>query len=951
MRKLLSKLLMILLPTTIVLVFSPSLISKAETISISKTQSNDNFLNLSEVEDVSVESSNYDTNTCGDNLTWHYEPAVLTISGTGAMFDFDPSSMEAPWSDYYNNIRTVVIEDGVTTIGSNTFAGCINLSSIEFPDSLVAIGDNAFLNCSSLSRLMIPDNVSYLGDGAFSNCPSISFVAMNSDAYNPDAFDSATTSKIHFYYDITYVVNGHGTVTGKTRTYDSDYVSLTITPGPLYQFDSMTINGVDIGFQAASTCITQDTVVEVTFVPRFPFSGTCGDNLTWMYDYDNATLTISGTGDMDDYANTSERPWNNLFWYTEKIVIENGVTSIGANSFSGGPNFSSISIPESVSSIGRYAFSTCTNLTELDIPNGVTTIGISAFSGNSNLERISIPEGVVELPKTMLSDCSNLAEVSLPETLTTIGESCFYGCSALTNIDLPQNITRIEEDAFYRCNSLTSIVLPDNLTYIGAYAFENCINLEEVRFPDNIIDVNRGLFHGCSNIRSITVNYDTYNNNRSYFPLNTSDRDYHFYVRVGFVLETNSNHDSSLYGQPGFDSLINGDRIIDTMIVTDADAFELPAYLESQGINIGTVVLCGADSSVCELTPNENGLYNVTYDIAPATYYTDPTNYTGEVDYQVGYLVVIYEECDHANVTIDQAVAPYCTTKGLTEGSHCSYCGEVIVAQNVIDALGHDVVIDAAVAPGCLTDGASQGSHCGRCYEILVERRRIPYTGHTPVTDPAVPATTSSTGLTEGSHCSTCGEIIVMQQVVPMLSPYTEGWVSNSAGWWYRNADGSYPASAWKQINGKWYYFNASGYMTTGWQKINNVWYYMGSDGAMKIGWQKIGSTWYYFKGSGAMVTGWQSIGGKWYFFNGSGAMQTGWQKINNSWYYFTSGGAMVSGWQVIVGKWYYFTPGGIMQTGWKSIGGKWYYFYSSGEMAANTTINGYTLSASGAMI
>lgn len=100
-----------------------------------------------------------------------------------------------------------------------------------------------------------------------------------------------------------------------------------------------------------------------------------------------------------------------------------------------------------------------------------------------------------------------------------------------------------------------------------------------------------------------------------------------------------------------------------------------------------------------------------------------------------------------------------------------------------------------------------------------------------------------------------------------------EGWKQNSVGWWYQNADGSYPISAWKSIGGKWYYFDERGYMVTGWKVINATWYYMEESGAMKIGWLELNGQWYYLNESGAMVTGLQTIGGATYYFATDGHM------------------------------------------------------------------------------
>ena len=719
-------------------------------------------------ENVTVDvtfACSYDGNHCGDDLTWRYEYGTLTVAGTGYMFDFDTVSWEIPWSDYCSDIHTVVIEDGVESIGSYAFANCTNLCSVNLPDSLVSIGENAFSNCSTLSRVMIPYDVAYLGPNAFSNCSSITFVAMNSNAYNQNSFDEASTSKVHFYRDITYISYGHGTVTGdKSRTYDGSGVQLTITPDPLYTIGSVRINGEECSWvPAALSVFHEDIIVEVTFVPAYPMEGCCGDNLTWLYD--EGTLYISGNGEMYNYE-YDNIPWLNLSSSIDSIVIEYGVTSIGNYAFNG-VAIESISFPETVTSIGSNAFGHCRNLSEIEIPNSVNYLGEYAFINCSNLVTASIPEGVTELSEGLFLGCSKLAEVSLPSSLQTIGPRCFFWCYDLGNINFPDSLTRIEEFAFYDCNSITSLLFPDGFNYLGDGAFESCDNLNEVIFPVNFSSIHKYAFLGCS-VNSITVNYDTYRNNIFSFPFCMN---YYFYVKVGFVIETNAYHNSPLYGQPDFDSLTENDAIVETFIVSENEYFELPYdILEQYGIDIGAVIICGANSSACELIPNDDGMFCISYGgITPNTYYTDPINDNSMDNYQVGLLIVVYEECDHSNISVNQFVEPYCTTTGLTEGNHCAYCGEILLEQNVINALGHDVVIDSAVVPGCLIDGASEGSHCARCYEILEARHPIPYTGHSPVLMPAINPDCTHAGRTAGSYCSVCGTTITIQGYIRPL--------------------------------------------------------------------------------------------------------------------------------------------------------------------------------------
>ena len=122
----------------------------------------------------------------------------------------------------------------------------------------------------------------------------------------------------------------------------------------------------------------------------------------------------------------------------------------------------------------------------------------------------------------------------------------------------------------------------------------------------------------------------------------------------------------------------------------------------------------------------------------------------------------------HTEVT-DEAVPPTCTETGLTEGSHCSVCGEVLKAQETIDALGHTEVTDEAVPPTCTETGLTEGIHCSVCGEVLKAQETADALGHTEAADEAVPPTCTETGLTEGSHCSVCGEVLKEQEVIDAL--------------------------------------------------------------------------------------------------------------------------------------------------------------------------------------
>ena len=160
-------------------------------------------------------------------------------------------------------------------------------------------------------------------------------------------------------------------------------------------------------------------------------------------------------------------------------------------------------------------------------------------------------------------------------------------------------------------------------------------------------------------------------------------------------------------------------------------------------------------------------------------------------------------------------------------------------------------------------------------------------------------------------------------------------WISDSVGWWYRYADGSYPRNGAALIDGATYRFDASGYMRTGWASEDGAWYFHNPSGAQASGWVKDGASWYYLDpATGRMVTGWLLDGLTWYYLTpGSGAMATGWVKDGSSWYFMHSSGALTTGWLRQGSFWYYLsTDSGAMYTGGHWIGWKWHYFAENGQ-------------------
>jgi len=242
----------------------------------------------------------------------------------------------------------------------------------------------------------------------------------------------------------------------------------------------------------------------------FAQSGSCGANLTWTLN--NETLTISGTGEMDNYtvdflgaSPSSSVPWDDYRNQIKHVEIEYGTTSIGEYAFAFN-GLNSITIPASVTSIEGCAFFCCASLTSVEIPSSVTNIGGSAFYCCYGLAFITIPNSVTSIGGNAFYDCRSLISIEIPNGVTNIGDRVFGSCNSLTSIKIPNSVISIERWAFNGCTSLTSIEIPNSVTSIGEKAFAWCWSLTSIEIPSSVTSIGVQAFEECSSLTSI-INY------------------------------------------------------------------------------------------------------------------------------------------------------------------------------------------------------------------------------------------------------------------------------------------------------------------------------------------------------------------------------------------------------------------------------------------------------------
>ena len=336
--------------------------------------------------------------TCGDNLTWEYDDSTctLTISGSGTMTDYRYSSYgdgfatTAPWRQYCSSVRTIVISEGVTGIGSCAFHSCTALTKIYY-------------NAVNVVDLNLGSNV-FNDAGTIEN--GISVVFGDSVEYIPAYLFNA--------YDIIYDTHAPKIT---SVTFGNSVTSIGENAfGGCAEIKDISIpdNVTSMGMNAFRDCSGLESI-------------TIGNS-------------VSSIGSSAFYGCTS----------LESVSLGNGVKSIGTYAFEGCFSLTSIIIPNSVTSIGYGVFKDCTGLTEITIPPSVTSIGSNAFYGCTGLEQLTF--NAVNCPdiskySDWLDGCTSLTDVVIGNNVTRIPDYLLYNCSNISNVTIYNSTSSIGENS------------------------------------------------------------------------------------------------------------------------------------------------------------------------------------------------------------------------------------------------------------------------------------------------------------------------------------------------------------------------------------------------------------------------------------------------------------------------------------------------------------------------
>lgn len=406
---------------------------------------------------------------CGDNLTWTLDDAgKLTISGTGDMYGFDTqdSNRRPPWG---YDVNSIVINDGVTTIGKQAFRACRSLISVTIPSSVTSIGASAFDNCVSLPSVTIPFGVVSIGERAFESC-NITTITIPSSVtnigdyafYGCDELSSVYSPSLESWLSIDFQGPSMAFSNGAKLYCDGKEITNLIIPSNISSINknafygyagltSVTIpsNVKSIGAWAFADCDNLASVytpnlqswLSIDFYNHYSNPLACAKHLYCNGEEITDLVIPNGISEIKKYAFYGCTSLTN-------VTISSGVTRIGNGAFSGCSGMKSVTIPSSVSNIGMYAFNLCNSLTSVHTTSLQAWLSISFESESSNPLREA---------HRLFCDGIEVKDLIIPSGISSIKQYAFTGCSSLISIAIPLSVTRIDKVAFYGCSNLSQV--------------------------------------------------------------------------------------------------------------------------------------------------------------------------------------------------------------------------------------------------------------------------------------------------------------------------------------------------------------------------------------------------------------------------------------------------------------------------------------------------------------
>lgn len=440
---------------------------------------------------------------CGKNVSYELDAnGKLRIFGKGAMYGYEDDEEFSLSND--KRIKSVVVENGVTSIGNSAVTSCENLKSITIADSVKTIEMSAFSSSIALTDLKLSKNLKKIDGFAFDNCAALKDVTIPGSVEDIDGYafaDCTSLEKIVIPKSVKYLGDG-----------------------------------------VFNRCTKLSTVSLPSDIESI------GEGLL-----DNTAYYKN----LKNWTNNALYVGNYLLSASALVMgsfkVKDGTILIADSTFAENEKLTGITLPESIEYIGAGAFQGCSRLASVKIPSKVKTIDWRTFSGCSALSKVTLPAGIVTIEGGAFENCTSLGKIALPSGLKVIGKESFYGCKKLVSFSIPKSVETIEQVAFVdtgffnnkknwsgnmlyigdclvdayserlkgtveikngtrliadsvlECGEkITAIKLPSTVKFIGDSAFSET-SIKSIVIPKGVTEIRYGTFDGCSALTAVTI--------------------------------------------------------------------------------------------------------------------------------------------------------------------------------------------------------------------------------------------------------------------------------------------------------------------------------------------------------------------------------------------------------------------------------------------------------------
>lgn len=752
-----------------------------------------------------------DNNKCGENLTWKFADGILTISGTGEMYDYSEDYL-APWNEHCLEITNVTISDGVTSIGSSAFCYC-SVKSITLPFGLKHIGASAFFYCPNIQQINIPDSVEYIDPYAFSCCKGLHTVQLPAsltliseelfaecdNLRNLSIPDAVTEIGANAFlrcteFSLTGLPDGIKSI-GAAAFEDCGRIEELVLPETLEHIGEAAFNGTAIdkasfagtperwtAIGGNACCIAQD---KIDFLEH-----TCDFGGSWQYDTQKHWKQCSCNKTQNEGAHTGTGKTCDVCGAVLSAALDSGsigdglswsLSRSGALTISGSgkmPDFSSVAnaapwdkqkdkiqsvvIESGVQSISGGAFSGCTALEKVGISDTVAQIDLNAFDGCTALAEFEVAAdnkafssvgGVLFSADKELLRCpvGKSADYAVPSGTVAIAGGAFKDCAKLESLVIPDSVTAIGKSAFENCAALKRITLPKSIAKLEALTFSGCAALAEIALPDSVKTLGEKVFSGCAALKSVKIPAEvTVIPAEAFFGCSSLE---------SITIPKNVSH----INERAFDGCTALKKV--DYLGSDTDWSQVTKETGNNALDNAEKSFTRTDhehkytDTVIPPTCTERGctVHLCACGDKREDSYTPPLghSYKGGICVRCGILDP-NGDTQHKHDFIPSVTKPTCLTEGFTTYT-CS-CGECYT-KDYVSAVGHKTQLQNAKAAGCLTGGYTGDEVCTVCGKVFKQGSVIFALGHDPQPARVKAPTCTESGYTGDLICMRCGDM------------------------------------------------------------------------------------------------------------------------------------------------------------------------------------------------